>query len=210
MYRFCLTCLLVTPLLGAQPEDKSGPGSALAGSFDAYNVNGKFKGRQHCLITDFGLRPTVMIFAREVPDEKEGALPKLLSDLDAAVEKHFDQQLRAAVVYVSPHARSSATDDTTEDATKLVEQARAREALLKRLEEKAKDLKNVIVAAIPDPGPKGYQLNARDAITVIFYNRLKVLARRGYAEGQLRDQDVDRIMQQVQDELKPAKKAKAE
>lgn len=203
----CFVLLVGSAPLRAQDEEKAPPegpkvGGLIAGAFDAYNLNGKFKGRQHCPVTDFGLRPSVLIFAREVPKEKEGALPNLLSALDEAVEKLADLELRACVVYLSPFARSSATDVKVEDPAKLVEEARERAALLKRLEAKAEKLKNVLVAVYPAKGPEAYNLNPRDDATVIFYNRLKVLGVFRYAEGQMRDQDVERIMDTVQDSLK--------
>lgn len=211
MSRYLLSLILVglTSALAAQ-EEKTVPkagqaGSLLPGSFDCYNVTGKFKGRQHCLVTDFGLRPVVLIFARDMPEEKEGALPKLLSALDEALDKYQEQELRGCVVYLSPHARSSATESKIEDPAKLVEEARERDAMLKRLEAKADKLKNVIVAAYPAKGPPGYDIEPRDTITVIFYDRLKVVARHGYAEGQFRAQDADRIMQKVQEVIKKAK-----
>ena len=49
---------------------KSGPpvGQFLPGSFQPFNLNGKTaKNRYHCLVCEFGLRPTVMVFAREHP-----------------------------------------------------------------------------------------------------------------------------------------------
>jgi hypothetical protein len=210
MTRLLLFCLLAT-LLGVTPlssqEEEKKParlqvGSVLSGSFDCFNLNGKFKDRQHCLVTDFGLRPVVMVFAREAPEEKEGAVGKLLSSLDEAVEKYADQELRACVIYLSPFARSSATDAAVDDPVKLVEEAKEREALLKRLDAKAEKLKNVVIGTYPAKGPPGYNIDARDAVTVIFYRRLKVADLHGYAEGQLRPQDVEALMQKVQSELK--------
>jgi hypothetical protein len=206
---FAFSMLLGALLLSAQETTDAGPkvDTVLPGPFDCYNLNGKFKGRQHDLVTEFGLRPVVTIFAREVADGKEGALGELLKKLDEAIDKHTEPELRGCIIYVSPFARSSATDSAVEDPVKLVEEAKGREALLKRLAATAEKLKNVIVGAYyPATGPQNYGLNARDVVTLLFYDRLKVVESASYGEGQLAEAQVEAFMRKVHERLAPAKK----
>jgi hypothetical protein len=136
--------LSVAGSLLSQPAEKlkSGPqpGSVLPGPFAALNVNGEAKGRPRCLVTFFGPAPTVMVFARESAEGKEGALAELLKKLDAFVAQHRDRELRAGVVFLSSDARGTGNPEE-QDQAKLVEEAQARESLIQRLEPRVKDLK---------------------------------------------------------------------
>jgi hypothetical protein len=170
-------------------------------------LNGGKKDREFSPVTTFDRQPTVMIFARVPAEKKEGAIGELLKKLDEAVEKYQEEGLRSCIVYLSPDARSSATDPKTTEPAKLVEEARARMVLKKKLEGQAKDLKNVLVTIMPD-GPKGFDINPQAGVTVLFYDRLKVLANIPFAEGKVRPEDADMILQQVRQHLAP--KAAAE
>ena len=56
------------------------------GPFHAYNVTGKYKGRYHSQISEFGLEPMVMLFTRET--DFSDPLKGLLKQIDNAVEKN--------------------------------------------------------------------------------------------------------------------------
>ena len=56
------------------------------GPFHAYNVTGKYKGRYHSQISEFGLEPMVMLFTRET--EFSDPLKDLLKQIDNAAEKN--------------------------------------------------------------------------------------------------------------------------
>lgn len=210
-------CLLLLALFGfstsrAQDDgDKftSGTkvGDVIPGPFDALNINGrKAKGRQHCLVTDFGLNPTLLVFAREPGEGKDGPLAALLGKLDESVAKHIDDHyLGSAVIFLSPDARSSANTDE-QDLDKIMKEAGAREALVKRLDERAEKLKHVILAIYPEEGPKGYALNPKAEVTVLFYVKHKVLANFAFPEGKLTEEDADRIVKTVDDTFKKKKK----
>jgi hypothetical protein len=176
---------------------KSGPpvGGYLPGTFQPFNLNGKIgKDRFHCLVCEYGLKPTVMVFARERPDPKDAALADLLQKLDAAVERYKDAYLSAFVVFLSPDARTSVTDPKPEDPAKLVEEAAAWDALLARLRPKAEKLKNVVVAVYPARGPGGYNLAKEADVTVVLYRGHKVLANFAFAEGKLSEAGVGEVM----------------
>ena len=103
-----LTLLLLGGLFaqegGAKIQSGVKVGDVLPGPFDAYNVNGKTaKGRQHCLVCDFGLSPVVMVFAREPAEGKDGPLMSLLSKLDDAVGRYLDDRnLGSFAIFLEP------------------------------------------------------------------------------------------------------------
>ena len=183
----------------AQDEDEKltsgvAVGKLLPGAFDCLVINGKNKGRQHCLVCENALNPVVMVFAREPAEGKEGPLDALMAKLDDAVARHQDVSLGGFVIVLSPDARSSATNESEEDAAKLVEEARARDELVKRLSTRAEKLKNVIIGCYPPEGPKGYNLSPKAEITVLVYERHKVLANFAFSAGQMTDADLERII----------------
>lgn len=200
-----------TLTVGQDASFKSGPqkGSVLPAPFDAFVVKGKIaKGRQHCLICENGLKPAVLVFAREPQKDGDEALKSLLEKLDQAVETHAEAYLGTYVVFLSPDARSSVTEPPNEDIDKLVEETKKRKELLTRLEARAEPLKNAVVAAFPDEGPKGYSVNAKAEVTVIFYHKLKVIDNWAFEPGKLSEESVAALMKKVDETLKVAKKDK--
>ena len=212
---------------------KSGPpvGTLIPGSFDPFNINGKHKGRQHCLVCKHGLNPVVMIFVREPAEAIIEALNELIGQLDDAIEKHQDNDFLAGfVVYLSPDARSSVTEDKIEDADKLVKEAMGRDALTKQLETRAEKLKNVVLTYYPAEGPKGYNprekidlavgggagraalicsgynLHEKAEVTVVYYHRYKVLANHAFPEGKMTKENAGEIIADVILKLAEAKK----
>jgi hypothetical protein len=207
--------LVVGGLLAQEDGERlqSGPkvGGVLPGPFDAFNINGRIAaGRQHCLVCDYGLHPVVMVFAREPAEGKDGSLTSLLAKLDDAVRRHADDQaLGGCAIFLSPDGQNSATNAAEHDPKKIADEALARDALAKRLEERAEKLNNVVVAYLPAQGPKEYHLNPKAEVTVLFYIKHKVLANVAFSDGKMQASDVDGIIKLVDDALakkKPAKK----
>src|SRR5262249_7276373 len=121
------------------------------------------KGRYHCLVCEFGLKPVVAVFVREDPEAKgegnEAVVQELLTKGDDAVERHRDTAyLHAFAVYLTPDARSSLTEKKIDDTERLVNEATAREKLTKRLAEVAEPLKHVVVGFYPAENLKGYEI----------------------------------------------------
>jgi hypothetical protein len=191
---FGLTLFLVAGWLAAQEEGeklKSGlqKDEVLPGPFDAFNVNGKkAKGRQHCLVCENGLQ--------------DGPLTALLAKLDEAVSRHADGHfLGSFAVFLSPHALNSANNAEEKDTKKIVEETIARDALIKRLEGRAENLKNVVIACYPAEGPKDYKINPKAEVTVLFYKKHKVLANFSYPEEKLTEAEADKIVKTVDEAL---------
>src|SRR5437762_908713 len=104
--RYFLFCVL--PLVGtlataadkaAQPGSKSDQaskvgrkpsllkvGDDLPGSFNPYNATGLRKGKYHCLISQHGLNPMVLIFVRTL--DLGNAFKDLLRKIDSAIDKN--------------------------------------------------------------------------------------------------------------------------
>lgn len=207
-----LALTIAATLTAAQDAPfKSGPqkGTVLPAPFDAFVVKGKVaKGRHHCLICENELKPAVLIFARE-PDKDGGeVLKSLLEKLDQAVEAHKEAYLGGFVVFLSPDARSSATEPAIDDIDKLLEETKKRKELLTRLEARAEPLNNVVVAAFPEEGPKGYNVNPKADVTIVLYHKLKVIDSWAFEGGKLTEDDVTAIMKRTDDTLKVAKKQK--
>lgn len=210
-------------LLLAQDESfRSGPkvGSMLPTPFEAYLVNGPLleKAKKelgpsappaiyHSVVCDFGLKPTILILAREPAEGKEAALGEMLKKLDATLDEHQDRTLKGAVIFLSPDARSSANAPAKEEPAKLLEEAVARKKLVDRLTARAGKLKNVIVGAYPAEGPKGYDLNPKAEVTALYYDRLKIYENAAFAEGKLTDADADAFLKKVGAHLAPKKKS---
>ena len=198
----CLTVLALSlSAAAAQAPLKSGPqpGTLLPDSFDAFIINGKIaEGRQHCPVCQNALNPTVLIFTREPAANTEKPLTELLAGLDKLLEKHQKSALGGFAVFLSPDARSSVTEDSPVSETdKLLEEATKRRELFARLKTRAEPLKNVIVAAYPDVGPKEYKISPDAAVTVIFYAKVKVIANWAFAKEKLTDNDVNAILTKV-------------
>jgi len=209
----------------AQDDDKltSGPkvGAFIPGPFECLNINGPFgKGRPHCLVCEYGLNPVVMIFAKEPAEDKDGPLTNLMQKLDDIVGREDGKSfLGSFIVFLSPAAKSSANDPEVGKGADLVKEAKDRRDLIVRLSaraeklksaERAKDVKEgeepvtvsgLVIACLPAP-PKGYNLNPKADVTVIFYVKHKVQANFAFAEGQLTDERVDQIVKMVEAALK--------
>jgi len=210
-YVLASCAVFVSLALGAAQDEKavkSGPqvGTVLPAPFDALNVNGKIAaGRQHCLVCQNGLHPAVLVFARE-PADGEVALDGLLKKLDEAAAAHQSVGFGAFVVFLSPAARSSVNDASETDIDKLLAETRARNALIAQLKMRSADLQHVVVACYPSEGPKGYNVSADAAVTVVFFSRLKVVENWAFAAGKMTEANVEAILKRVEDTLRGAKK----
>jgi hypothetical protein len=207
--------LLGTVLLMAQGTggDRAGPkeGEFLPKPFGCYTFNGLHKGKIHSMVVDYGLNPSVLVFARESEDGKDGpALSALLKRLEQATVDYKSKQLHAAVIYLSPDAQSSATNSAEKDPAKLVEEAKKRDELYARVAKRAEDFKTVDVGVFGIDGPtidKDYKLRRNTEVCVVVYAKLRVIMSRAYDEANnLTEAEVEKIMATVKDTVEPPKK----
>ena len=168
------------------------PGTNLPGTFLPYNVTGPAKGRFHCLISDFGLEPVVLVFARDL--EATPALKSLLQQLDQRIEKNPAARVHAFVVFVSDDLPDALTNDDK------------REELAKRLDDLATGLalKHVVVTVDSPKDVEKYLLgDART--TAVLYNKFRVVAVYVVPPGGDGKAEVDQILADVGAKLKAAK-----
>jgi hypothetical protein len=192
MNRFLSVLALAAALCchGAAYDDtpvKSGPqaGQELPGPFHVYNVNGPHAGNQHCLVCEYGLRPVVLIFSREIPNPEKPA-KNLMQKVDQTLGK-LDGRLKGFVVFLND------------------EQLESRKDFIKKLDgwDTASDIKNLVLAVDGASGPDKYNLNKDASVTVLLYQELKVVNNFAYAADKMTDKDVDAILAAID---KPAKK----
>jgi siroheme synthase (precorrin-2 oxidase/ferrochelatase) len=113
-----------------------------------------------------------MIFAREISDN----LSSLLKKIDTATVEHKADRMGSFVVFCS--------DD---------------ESLENKLKELAKkeNLKQIVLTIDNPSGPSRYKV-AKDAdVTVVLYTNRKVMANFAFKKGELKSEDVDKIVGDV-------------
>jgi hypothetical protein len=179
------------------------PGDELGGPFFPFNVTGppKYKGHFHCLVTERGLEPTVAVFVRG--SDADATLVSLLEKLDAMVPKNERARLGGFAVFLSDEITNVGLEDEKRDM------------LAAGLEAKFANLKKVAVAidalapAKESLGPDGhpvkelYKLHDDAVVTVVFFNKYKVVKTWAFAKGDLKeDAQVDGILGEVAAKLK--------
>ena len=207
----CMLVLLGCSFLGAQDTEKfvSGPkpGTFMPGPFECLNINGPAEGRLNCLVCKFGLHPSVLVFVKEPVAGQDEVVNDLLKKLDEAVDaREFqDRSFSVGVIFLSPDARDSTNNVEEDRSEEIIKEAVKREKLVERLKARAMNLKNAIVATYLAEGPKAYKLNPKAEITILYYDRLKILENYAYPSGALQTQDVEAITKRLQ-EIVPVKK----
>ena len=155
-------------------EVKSGPqvGEAVPGPFSPLNINGEEAGNNSCLFCRNGNNPVVMIFARQADD----ATCKLIKTVEKATAANKDAKLGSFVVFCS--------DD------------KALEAKLKEVC-KAEKLENCVLSIDTPEGPAKYDV-AKDAdVTVVLYNKRKVVANHAFKKGELSEEEITKVMAEL-------------
>ncbi len=170
------SALLVQAVLaGGTTTVKSGPQVgevARPKPFFPLNLNGPTPDKKECLVCRNGNNPVAMIFARDTNPE----LVSLISKLDAETVKNADKKMGSFAVFCN-------------DSEGL-------EAKLKSLA-KDKELKKFVLSIDNPAGPEPYKI-AKDAdVTVVLYNKSKVIANYTFRKGELKAGDVEKIVSDV-------------
>jgi hypothetical protein len=168
--------LIVVQTINAQGDGvKSGPQigeNARPKPFFPLNLNGPTPDKKECLVCRNGNNPVAMVFARE-PSEQ---LTSLISKLDAETVKNAGKKMGSFAIFCNDS-----------------------EGLAGKLKDLAKSQKlEKFVLAIDNPtGPEPYKI-AKDAdVTVVLYNKSKVIANYTFKKGELKSGDVERIVAEV-------------
>ena len=159
----------------------------------------------HSPVSEFALLPVVAVFIRE--DEKPDVplTQKFLAKIDAAITRDTTGMLNSFAIVVSPSARGSATS-AEKDSEALLKEAKARNHLSEQVKELAKDLKHVVVGYHPPEKLESWGLGDEPGIVVLIYSKLHVHAKHAFAEGKLTEEDMDRVLKDVDKLIKKQRK----
>jgi hypothetical protein len=119
MNAYLTTALILfsaSALAADQPADAKGAlkqGANLPGTFLPYNATGPFRGRFHCLISDYGLEPTILLFVRDT--DSPDSLNDLLKQIDARIDKNPVARLHAFAVFLTDNKTDLVTDNDKRD-----------------------------------------------------------------------------------------------
>lgn len=170
---FTLTFIVVTAT--AADAVKSGPQvgeNARPKPFFPLNVNGPTASKKACLVCRNGDNPVAMVFAREVSTP----LTTLIKKLDDATAQNKGANMGSFAIFCS-------------DSEGLEKQ-------LKGLADQEK-LKEFVLAIDNPSGPAPYKI-AKDAdVTVVMYNKSKVISNYTFKKGELTDKAIDQILSDV-------------
>lgn len=154
---------------------KSGPQvgeDARPKPFFPLNLNGPTPDQKQCLVCRNGDNPVAMIFARDTNEQ----LVTLIKKLDAETVKNAEKKMGSFAVFCN-------------DAESLP-------AKLKELAAR-QDLKKFTLAVDNPAGPEPYKI-AKDAdVTVVLYNKSKVIANYTFKKGELTSEKVEQIVSDV-------------
>lgn len=169
-------CLLaVAGAVFAAEELKSGlPVGEDVPAFQVRDITGPSKGKTLCYRCQYGARPVVTVFTRELTDN----VKELVKKIDAKVADNKDKKMAAFVVVL--------TDDADKVEPKL-------EALAKDSKISSTPLTIIEGAA----GPPEYKL-AKDAeVTVMMWVESEVKVNQAFAKGKLDKKSVDSLVEQT-------------
>ncbi len=159
----------------ADGDLKSGPQvgeNARPKPFFPLNVNGPTPDQKQCLVCRNGDNPVAMIFARDV----SSPLSTLIKKLDAATAENQTAKMGSFAVFCS-------------DADGL-------DKKLKSLAETEK-LKFFTLAIDNASGPAPYNINKDADVTVVLYNKSKVIANYTFKKGELNETAINKILADV-------------
>jgi hypothetical protein len=145
------------------------------------------KGKFHCLITEYDLDPVVMLFARNLEENK--AFRDLLKKLDEECTRKRSSRLRAFVVFLSDDLPSFSVkgSDQNDTLAKQAELLKKQEELVKKIEQVQDGLKlaNVVLTLGARDDLAKYQLDDSVALTAVLYRNLRIQASRTVSRDQL-------------------------
>lgn len=157
-------------VVAAELESGLQPGDS-PGAFNVQDVTGPSKGKSLCYRCQYGNRPVISIFARDVDEN----LANLIKQVDGEVAKNEDNQLKAFVVLL--------TDDPEAAEEKLAKVAK---------ENKIKNVPLTIFDGVQ--GPEGYQISNNADVSVMMWVQSDVKASHALPKGQLDKATVKKIM----------------
>jgi len=180
--------LLVAAGLQEKPADQKGtlkPGLELPGSCQPYNVNGRFKGRYHCLVCQHGLNPVAAVFVRGTNDVE--GVSALLQGLEAAVKVKKNEKARLGAFAIF----------TDEQAPDVVGNDEKRDEVAKKLDDMVAKLDRVVVALDSKSDLEKFRLNPDAEVTLLLYDKLKVVEVKTLPKGKLTKESVPALVNEI-------------
>ncbi len=140
-------------------------------AFTVTDITGPSKGKDLCYRCQYGNRPVVSIFAREITPE----VTQLAKSIDALVEKNKDARMAAFLVLMS--------DEPTKAAPALEETAAKGQ------------IKNVPLTTFASAkGPGGYKIAGNADVTVMMWVDSEVAVSKGFSKGDLNKDTIDQLV----------------
>ena len=175
-------------------------GENLPGPFHPYNVTGPHKEHFHCLISEHGLDPMVMIFHKNV--DFSDPLPNLLNRLDTAIDKNPNARLGAFVVFL-PDGLPDVAGSTEKDQNANTKNDDARLEMAKKIDAFGSDnkLKHVVLCLDNKSDVAKYELSDENLVTVVLYFKLKTVAVYPLPKSDFTDGGIEKIMTDVAEKL---------
>ncbi len=166
-------------------------GEALPGPFQVLDATGEAAGRFHCTVCTRGLRPTVLVFFRDL-GSADSPLAQLFKGLDESVAGHRAWELGATGVWLADGAYQQALEAKVDENARVADQTLTKATNLKderlaQLAALARDAKlvHVVLGLAVGDGPRDYRLSKEADVTVILYSKYKVLDTWGFPKGKL-------------------------
>ncbi|VTS05633.1 hypothetical protein [Tuwongella immobilis] len=145
-------------------------------------TNRNRKGKLHCPVCEFGLNPSVLVIARKLPTGADDPVTNLLIQLDRLGVQFKSSRFGVASIFLT--LDKNIEDDDYRDlkiaeAEKSLTDAKlqASQVLISESTIEAQGAPQVA------PSVKAFQIDDADGVTVIFYNRLKVINRWTFANS---------------------------
>ena len=212
-----LLCGLLAGLIGltCPAQNPSGgiesAGDKIPGSFRSFIVRDERfpiadeknrTGKLHCLVCENGLSPVVAVFSRHIPKDANDPLVAILKLQDELAKKYFQQKLGAFAVFLS--LTQVYEDDPTREAKTADVANFGRQVNVKNVPLGLAEA-TILVGEKPT-APKqvqDYGIGDADDVTVLFYDRLKVVQRWKYtADKGPTEEDAKAIAAKVAEHLK--------
>jgi hypothetical protein len=213
--------------LGAAEEKKAFPevGSRLPGAFSVLVINGKWVdqdnkpvNRFHSPVTEFGLKPTVLVFVKKGhhTEAEIREIRAFLKKLDAKIDDTREASLNACVVFLDHDSSRKEAENfgSEEKVEKLKDQVNALDNVIKDLKglnpkTEPLALKRVVVGIGPSTGPKGYRIDSSKVVTVLLHDKFRVKAHHIYKKGELDDKAAEKLLKEIDKLLLGAGKKKS-
>jgi hypothetical protein len=201
------------------------PGSRLPGTFSVLVINGEWKdvekkpvNRFHAPVTEFGLKPVVLVFVKKGHHSSKDnpEIWSFLKKLDTQIDDNREANLNGCVVFLDHDSnrkvggkgdKGEGVDEAEDlskeaDVDKLKTRVNNLEKVIKSLKGDNKGteplaLKRVVIGIGTTGGPKGYKIDSSKVVTVFLYDKFRVKAQYTYKQGELDAKAQDKLFKDI-------------